>query len=129
MVLHLDEEEEDDEDAEETWEEEGCGDDEKQFAPAAADDDRGEARNRESVAIDVEGRVGRFRLRSGFLVSIVSRVVRQVRRPVVPEACDVITEDCRKCFVASPSGSPRVPSRGARWRSWLVRCSNSTSRV
>ena len=58
MVLHLDEEEEVDEDAEETWEEEGCGDDEKQFAPAAADDDRGEARNRESVAIDVEGRVG-----------------------------------------------------------------------
>ena len=52
MVLHLDEEEEDDEDAEETWEEEGCG--EKQFAPAAAnDDDRGEARNRESVALSL----------------------------------------------------------------------------
>ena len=104
MVLHLDEEEEDDEDAEETWEEEGCGDDEKQFAPAAADDDdRGEARNRESVAIDVEGRVGGvsdcgldFSFRS--YPESFDRYAG-LSSPGLPEAWDVVTEDCRKCFV------------------------------
>ena len=103
MVLHLDEEE-DDEDAEETWEEEGCGDDEKQFAPAAADDDdRGEARNRESVAIDVEGRVGGvsdcgldFSFRS--YPESFDRYAG-LSSPDLPEAWEVVTEDCRKCFV------------------------------
>ena len=101
MVLHLDEEEEVDEDAEETWEEEGYGDDEKQqFAAAAADDDRGEARNRESVAIDVEGRVGGVS-DCGLDFSFRSYPESFDRYAGLssPEARDVITEDCRKCFV------------------------------
>ena len=131
MVLHLDEEEEVDEDAEETWEEEGYGDDEKQqFAAAAADDDRGEARNRESVAIDVEGRVGGVS-DCGLDFSFRSYPESFDRYAGLssPEVAMSSPRTAGSVSWGSPSGSPRDPSRGARWRSWPVRCSNSTSRA
>jgi len=90
MVLHLDEEE-DEEDVD------GDGEDDGEDFTAAPDS----SQNRQSVAIDVEGRVGGVS-DCGLDFSFRSYPDESFQRYAgltTTKACDVIADDCKKCFV------------------------------
>ena len=90
MVLHLDEEE-DEEDVD------GDGEDDEEDFTAAPDS----SQNRQSVAIDVEGRVGGVS-DCGLDFSFRSYPDESFERYAgltTTKACDVIADDCKKCFV------------------------------
>ena len=93
MVLHLDEEEDEEDVDEDTWD----GEDDGEDFTAAADS----SPNRQSVAIDVEGRVGGVS-DCGLDFSFRSYPDESFERYAglaTTKACDVIADDCKKCFV------------------------------